>query len=388
MTMQPATLSHLSSAAERTRRYETLRTAMGEAGLDALVIAGRGDEFLRGRLQYVSDIFQWAGYGYVVLPAEGGAAYIGDPLWGLGRATAAGWIDDLRLSLTPGAEAVAALGDHGVSSGRVGLVGANDAAAPGHVLDLRDGFAGEVVEATDLFDDIRAIKSAEEIESLRETSAILKRVFLGLAAELRPGVPERDALAEAHRMARQLGCLEGIALMGRPPFPFFGPGSEVPMQADDVIVIDLEWAGPSGYWLELRRCFSFGPPSDAARRFWEIRSAVFDACVAAIGPGVHSLEIAAARDRALADHGYPPVPGLRYTAHGLGLDSLEPPWVPGKDRVLQPGMVLSLHPDVAIDDEDERARLGGISIADNVLVTDTGAERLTDPTIDWVVLER
>ena len=108
--MQPTTLSHLSSAAERARRYETLRAAMGEAGLDALVIAGRGNEFLRGRLQYASDIFQWAGYGYVVLPASGDAAYVGDPLWGLGRATAAGWIDDLRLSLTPGSEAVAALG--------------------------------------------------------------------------------------------------------------------------------------------------------------------------------------------------------------------------------------------------------------------------------------
>ena len=43
-----------------------------------------------------------------------------------------------------------------------------------------------------------------------------------------------------------------------PPFAFFGPGSDAPMQADDVIVIDLEWAGPGGYWLELRRCFSFG----------------------------------------------------------------------------------------------------------------------------------
>jgi Xaa-Pro aminopeptidase len=101
---------------------------------------------------------------------------------------------------------------------------------------------------------------------------------------------------------------------------------------------------------------------------------------------VPSLEIAAARDRALAEHGYPPVPGLRYTAHGIGLDSLEPPWVPGKSRVLREGMVLSLHPDVAVEDPVEQALLGGVSIADNVLVTATGAERLTDPEIEWVVL--
>jgi ectoine hydrolase len=51
-------------------------------------------------------------------------------------------------------------------------------------------------------------------------------------------------------------------------------------------------------------------------------------------------------------------------------------------------MVLSLHPDVLIEDDEERALLGGISIADNVLVTESGAERLTDPSIEWVELER
>ena len=52
--------------------------------------------------------------------------------------------------------------------------------------------------------------------------------------------------------------------------------------------------------------------------------------------------------------------------------------MPGKDRILQPGMVISLHPDVVVPDVEMRARLGGVSIADNVLVTDGAAERLTD----------
>jgi Xaa-Pro aminopeptidase len=385
--MKESTLSHITSAAERMRRYDALRAAMAPAGLDALVICSRGDEFVRGRVQYVSDIFQWAGWGFVVLPADGEPSYVGDPLWGISRAEAAGWISDLRLTQTPGEEVVAILSDHDLARARVGLVGIADAGSWVHIEALRAAARGATfVDATDLFDDVRAVKSTEEIANLRETSRILRAVYGALAAEIRPGVPEYDVLAEAHRLARQFGCVDGIALMGRPPFRYFGAGSSTPIQPDDVVVIDLEWGGPSGYWLELRRCFSFGTPSDRVQRFWELRRESFDACVDAIRPGADSDEILAARDAVYARHGYPAASGLRYTAHGIGLDSLEPPLVPGKSRVLREGMVVSLHPDIAIEDPAEQALVGGVSIADNVLVTGTGAERLTDPEIELVLL--
>jgi Xaa-Pro aminopeptidase len=48
--------------------------------------------------------------------------------------------------------------------------------------------------------------------------------------------------------------------------------------------------------------------------------------------------------------------------------------------------VLSLHPDILIEDAHDRALLGGISIADNVLVTAEGAECLTDSQVEWVDL--
>lgn len=385
--MRESTLSHITSDPERKRRHEALRAAMTAAGIEALVICGRGDEFVRGRIQYVSDIFQWAGWGFVVLPAHGEVVYVGDPLWGTARAEAAGWLSEYRLTQAPGEEIAGILADLGLGRGRVGLVGTADAGSSVHLRALEvTAKRVRFDDATDLFDDVKIVKSDEEIEHLRQTSAILRRVFGALAAEIRPGVPESDVLAEAHRLARQYGCVDGIAIMGRPPFRFFGAGSPVPIQRDDIVVIDLEWGGPGGYWLELRRCFSFGEPSDEARRFWELRRESFAACVSAIRPGASSDDILRARDDAYAAVGLPPVGGIRYSAHGIGLDSLEPPWVPGKSRVLQQGMVLSLHPDIEFADPAARARLGGISIADNILVTATGAERLTDPEIEWVTL--
>lgn len=373
-------LMYLSDPEERARRYAALRTEMEHAGLDALVVAGRGDDFLRGRLQYVSDAVQTAGYGYVVLPASGPASYVGDPLWGARRVALSGWITELRVSHNPGKEVAAILLDLGLSHGRIGLVGSDDAAAVGHVRELEATVPhATVVDATDLFDDVRAVKSAAEIERVRETSTVIGKVFAALTAEIRPGVLDLDVLAEAHRLVRLFGCVSGIALISLPPHDVgFLAGTGETIKQSDTISIDLEWGGPSGYWLEHRRNWCFGPPSDELKRVWEARLHCFHACVEAARPGASSYDIIAARDAALKQDGYHPSPG-GYTAHGLGLDSLEPPWVPGKDRILKPGMVLSLHPSMRSDDPGELARVGGMGIADSILITETGAECLTEP---------
>jgi Xaa-Pro aminopeptidase len=268
-------------------------------------------------------------------------------------------------------------------------VGLADAAPAAQVREL-EAAAGTArfVDATDLFDDVRALKSAEELANLRHTSAILRTVFRALEAEIRPGRPEWDVTAEAHRLCRQFGCLDGIVQLARPPFRYFSHGSDAPIGRDDVVVVDLEWGGPSGYWLELRRCFSFGPPSDAVRKFWEVRLEAYDACVDAMRPGASSTDVLAARDAVYDRHGYERPTALRYTAHGIGIDSLEPPWVPGKERVLAPGMVLSLHPDIVVSDERLRSQVGGITISDNILVTAGGPVRMTDDEVPWITLSR
>jgi Xaa-Pro aminopeptidase len=380
-------ITHITSDAERSRRYAALREVMQEHDMGAFVICSRGDEFVRGRVQYVSDIFQWAGRGFIVLPIEVEPVFIVDPLWGLGYAMLAGWIDDYRMPENAGREIASVLSDLGLSSSLVGVVGLADITAVADFEDMREGLpTAELVDATDLFDDVRAIKSDEETENIRVTGRILRTVFQALEAEIRPGVREIDVLSEAHRLCRQLGCVEGIALMGRPPFRSFTPGTAGVIEKDDVIVIDLEWGGPSGYWVELRRVYSFNPPTDKQQRYWESRVETFAACVDAMKAGEASTAVLDARDRVYEKHGQSAEGVIAYTAHGIGVDSLEPPWIPGKDRTMHENMVINLHPSIKFDDPQEGLALGGISIADNVLVTKDGGVRTTDQDDNWIVL--
>lgn len=378
---------HATSPAERERRYAALRKVMDDAGYDALLVSGRGDEFMRGRIQYVSDVFQWAGWGFVLLPRDVDPILLADPLGGYATGAGAPWLADVRVTAEPAKELASLVRECGAASGAIGIVGLSDITAAAHVRALERALPEvRFDDATDLFDGVRAIKSDEEVANFEETSAILRAVFTALEAELRPGVREFDVLAEAHRLCRQYGCVDGIALIGRPPAAGFGPGSAAPLERGDVIVVDLEWGGPSGYWLELRRCFSFGAPPDTVRRHWEARLEAFQACMDAIRPGSSSREILSARDRIYARHGLSAGEDVRYSAHGIGLDSLEPPWVPGKEREFKAGMMLSLHPHVALAPA-EAALWGGVSIGDNVLVTAEGARRMTYAVEEWVTLD-
>ena len=385
--MTEGSITHLTPANERERRYQALRAMMSESGLDALVVAGRGDGFFRGRIQYVSDIFQGTGWGYVVIPMEGHTSFVADPVWGTTREEYLGWVNDLRVTQSPGSEIGRLIVDLGYTSGVIGVVGLSDAMSLAHLRDLESSLPKATFEdATDLFDSVRAIKSQHEIDNLRETSRILRRVYRGLEAEIRSGVAERDVMAQAHRLARQFGCLEGIAQIARTPFTAFSYGTSGVLEYDDIIVIDLEWAGPSGYWLELIRCFSFRPPPPDVQSFWEARVEAFGACAEAMKPGTSSDEISRARDEVYVKHGLTAEGIKTYTAHGIGVDVTEPPWVPGKERILQENMVLAVHPEIRLDDPDEASALGKINVADNVLVTQQAGKRLTDDIDKWIVL--
>ena len=95
----------------------------------------------------------------------------------------------------------------------------------------------------------------------------------------------------------------------------------------------------------------------------------------------------AARDRVHRKYGQGGFDSVAYTAHGIGLDSHEVPWVPGKDREMKTNMVINLHPQITFDDPAEGLAVGGICLSDNVRVTPEGGERLTYDYDDLVDLD-
>jgi Xaa-Pro aminopeptidase len=374
------------SLAERDRRWAALRAAAADEGLDALIVFGHGEG--RPLFQYLTNAQKVVGHFVLPTASVGPTALTGRPI-GRGWVLRSGWVDDVRkVSDAPGAMS-AILAGNGIVSGTVGLAG-HPAAFPTDELEhLRDLMPGtSFADASALVARVVMVKSDEEIAGMRETSALLREAFRAMEAIIRPGVSERDAIAEHTRIMRRNGGYDGYCVVNRAPYLSEGMPTDDVFQPDDMFSIYSEQVGPSGYWCEVSHQYSFGPPPSAVTAMHAMRVEAFGACVGAMRAGNSTDDIIAAMDAVYARHGYDADGLISYAVHGIGLTADEPPYLPGDHLTLESGMVLSLHPHVRFKDADEERALPRSGPCDNVLVTATGGQPLTDQAWPWIELPR
>jgi len=385
-------MSTIPTLAERDRRIESLRSAMAIAGLDALLVAGKGHWWTgRGYLRYLCDFHLWGHDGLALL------ARAGEPVLALTSPAIArmiaerGWITDARgdFALVPTIAAEAHV--RGLARARIGVVGFDWVLPAGRFEALRRALPDAVfVPADALFDAVRAIKSPVEVEQMREVWTVLRASMAAFEAALAPGRPQREVAAAAIGAAHALGARDVLALIGEHP-ERMGPPTGTPLACQEVVRFHLEICGESGHWAERTTMFAFREPTDLELALTRAEVAAFDAVRGRVRDGTTLRELAAVYEAALSDQGFPPLgPSHHFDVHGQGLDAIEfPRYSSGDpagthpDAILRAGMVLSYHPARPVATEP----IWGPDIHDDVLVRADGLERLSgDWPFDWRVL--
>src|SRR5206468_8480151 len=179
------------------------------------------------------------------------------------------------------------------------------------------------VDATDLVDRIKAIKSEEEIALIRRAAAMQDAQWAKLVKALKPGMRDSEITALAQYEGGLLGSEEGLfrcssAPLGEPAILRGRHYQGRVMQRGDYMTLLIENNGPGGHYAELARTFVFGKASQ------ELRDA-FAVCIAAQQHTVKNLRIGAApadiyssHNNFMTRHGAPPE--LRLLGHSLGND--------------------------------------------------------------------
>ncbi len=244
------------------------------------------------------------------------------------------------------------------------------------------------VRAGELVERHRLVKSPRELHLLRVSSRFADIAHGHLQELSREGANEVAVGAEAS----ERGARDMIAALG-PEFdpksagsPLgtgfrgqIGANSALPHAVNQNLVLrrgDVLVTGASsavwGYHCELERTMFLGQPSAEQRRWFELMLGAQDLALQTIRAGNTCADV----DRAVREYGAEQgvMEGWRHhVGHGLGMEVHEAPFLDvGDDRVLEPGMVLSVEPGFYVPG------LGGFRHSDTVAVTERGPQLLTE----------
>jgi Xaa-Pro aminopeptidase len=206
----------------------------------------------------------------------------------------------------------------------------------------------QIVDATDMIDELKAIKSAEERGLIRQVAAMQDEVMARVRAFIRPGLKDFEIAAYAQYVGQQLGSEQGIFLCSSaPPGEAAGFAARFEqgrtLQRGDVFSLLVENNGAGGYYTELSRIFVLGRASSELR---EAHAAVLDAqreALSMLKPGVPCRDIYARHNTWLAAHHLPEE--RRLSIHGMGYDMVERPLVrDDEDMRIAEHMAIVCHP--------------------------------------------
>lgn len=345
-------------------RYERARSLAASAGLQGLYItAGPNFRWLTGEEAHPGGWPLWA--SVLVVPVEGEPALVASRMHAEIFDVEGGPVDRLFTYIdgeSPNAALRGALDAAGVSGG---ALGADDALWFGDVGLLAEVAPDVALRRSGLvFERLRAVKDATEIEHLRLASATHDAGYTRARELLRPGVSLARLGAEVSAAMLDAGSGEV------PTSGFFHHLSPEPLAAGTLVDVDLFPGSHGGYRADSARVLFCGEPDANARRAYEASLIAWEASMAAAKPGVPCEEVHRVCAAVMAEHGFDQVWKV---GHGVGLAPIhEPPLLQlGNADPLEPGMVLTIDPGTFV------ARDTPIHIEDTVLITETGAESLT-----------
>lgn len=242
------------------------------------------------------------------------------------------------------------------------------------------------VECATLFTDLRAIKSAFEIDCIREATLFAEEGLQALVSTSLRGLDTNGLKmiydnACARRAARmpEAGFIgtRVTASIGADISPTIAGGQRI--EGHEAVFFDCG-ASIHGYGSDTGRTLLFNPPSDEMRRIMDAICAGMDAAIALMRPGVAMSDVFDAGQGAVR------AAGLEwYTrghvghAMGLGMAEQAPYLSPVEKRLLEPGMVIALETPLYVKG------LGGFQVEECFVITETGHEKLTSLPRDFMM---
>jgi Xaa-Pro aminopeptidase len=358
---------------ERDRRYGLIRQEMVKQGLDALVVIGNAQINQKGFVKYLTNYRSILYNLIVIFPLDGEPRLLVPSPVQQYWANLLSWIPDVREEVPGVAESIVKnLEDIGLSRAKLGLI--NDKIMPADIYrSLVNALPGaSIADATPIIENPRMIKTPAEQELVRGSARLADLSFRVMAESVKPGITEREVLADVDRALLAGGAEDIFHLFSSRPgnlYPYAATDRKI--EKGDVIILNTELSGPGGYWVQMvRTSFVGGSPREDMDGMYDVLMRIGSEVTTKLRPGRTLAGVAKWVRSEILNAGYDL--GVHF-GHCLGLDVVERPLVHVADEtLLEPGMVLTVHPQLVTKD-----RTATVWLADTFLITEGDAEALT-----------
>jgi Xaa-Pro aminopeptidase len=350
------------STAELERRWDLVRAAMAEAKIDVLLMQNNNDH-MGGYVRYFTDMPATNGYpNTVVFPREDDMTVVCQGPFGGSETTAQGdmtWRGVKKILTTPSYASAHYTKDYDPElavkalepfrNGTIGYVGTYQMSYA--MLDYvkRTFPKARYVDASDLVDKIKVIKSAEEQELVKRAALMQDGAMRAAFAAVKPGMRDTEVAAIAQQYSVSHGSENGIYLCASMPLgtPSKFGNKHVQnrvIQKGDQIALLVEDNGPGGMYTELGRSCVVGVKvpqemKDELAFVMAARKVTLDL----LKPGTSSKDVWDGFNAFMRKNGRPME--SRLYCHGQGYDLVERPLVRSDEPMgIEVDMNIVVHP--------------------------------------------
>ncbi|MFH0848494.1 MAG: M24 family metallopeptidase [archaeon] len=365
------------STSELERRWKAVRQAMKKEDIDFLVMQNFTD-ILGGYVKWFTDMSPRNNYPFTVLfPRDDDMTIIQHGPQAVRRSVRPGMkkeigvpdLPTLSFSNTFEAEIVAEeLAQY--KKCHIGLLGLGfmQAAFYNHFTRRLD--SAKFTDASDLVDNIKAIKSEEEIRLITETAHLQDATFEYSLTTIKPGRRNFEIYADVMHQILKTGSSQANLMVGSAPAGTparLGAADRMIQQGDQVSIL-IESNGPNGLYTEIMGTICLGEIPSELQKDYETAQKAQEMALKLLKPGVTPSVVWEANNEFLRTAGYPEEKRLLW--HGMGYDMVERPSVQlGETMKIQAGMNIAVHATASSD------KAAG-QVCENYLVTETGYRRL------------
>lgn len=242
---------------------------------------------------------------------------------------------------------------------------------------LSDRMKISLTPVSGLVEQLRVIKSAEELSIIRQSVQLNEQVFAKVFPEISPQMSEIEVALAIESSMRLLGAesasFDTIVLAGENSALVHGVPSRTKMGRSRPITIDMGLIF-SGYCSDMTRNFVLGKTDETYLKIHRLVRRAQKAGIAAVRAGAPAADVDRAARQIISDAGY----GKHFghsLGHGVGMAVHEEPRISGKSRrQLKEGMVITIEPGIYLPG------WGGVRLENMVVVTENGCENLNANT--------